>query len=145
VRVLARALPRGAGLGRRGGGAPSGRQRRRRGGVAKPSRASWTSHWATTSAATSGWSTRFACAVSLERRALDILAAAYGDRHPFVLKELALLANTSVAMGGKDAARRDLLRIRAALAGAEAGGLAANLRDVVDQRLRALDGGTRLS
>ncbi|HEX8959798.1 MAG TPA: tetratricopeptide repeat protein, partial [Solirubrobacterales bacterium] len=84
-------------------------------------------------------------AVSLERRALDILATAYGDRHPYVLKELALIANTEVAMGNRDAARRDLLRIRAALASAEQGGLAAHLRDVVDRRLRELDGGRRLS
>jgi tetratricopeptide (TPR) repeat protein len=84
-------------------------------------------------------------AVSLERRALDILATAYGDRHPFVLRGLALIASTEVAMGDRDAARRDLLRMRVALAGAEDGGLAAYVRGVVDRRLRALDGGTRLS
>jgi tetratricopeptide (TPR) repeat protein len=84
-------------------------------------------------------------AVACERRALDILAAAYGDRHPFVLRVLAVIANTEAAMGDREGARRDLLRLRAALAGAEDGGLAAHLRDVVDRRLRDLDGGRRLS
>jgi hypothetical protein len=84
-------------------------------------------------------------ALACERRALDILAVAYGERHPFVLKALAVLANTEAATGDRDAARRDLLRLRAALATAEDGGLAAHLRDVVDRRLRDLDGGRRLS
>ena len=84
-------------------------------------------------------------AMAAERRALDILASAYGDRHPYVLKALAVLANTAAAMGDRDGARRDLLRLRAALVGAEDGGLAAHLRDVVDGRLRDLDGGRRLS
>ena len=84
-------------------------------------------------------------AVACERRALDILAAAYGDRHPFVLRALAVLANTEAAMGDRDGARRDLLRLRTALSGAEGGGLAAHLRDVVDGRLRDLDGGRRLN
>ena len=86
-----------------------------------------------------------AVAVACERRALDILAAAYGDRHPFVLRALAVLANTEAAMGDRDGARRDLLRLRTALSGAEGGGLAAHLRDVVDGRLRDLDGGRRLN
>jgi tetratricopeptide (TPR) repeat protein len=84
-------------------------------------------------------------ALASERRALDILAAAYGERHPYVLKALAVLANTEAATGDRDAARRDLLRLRTALANAEDGGLAAHLRDVVDRRLRDLDGGRRLS
>ena len=84
-------------------------------------------------------------AIACERQALDILASAYGDRHPYVLKALAVLANTEAAMGDRDGARRDLLRLRAALVHAEDGGLAAHLRDVVDRRLRDLDGGRRLS
>jgi tetratricopeptide (TPR) repeat protein len=86
-----------------------------------------------------------ATAMAQERRALDILATAYGERHPFVLRAFAELANLTAAAGDVDGARRDLLRLRAALASAEAGGMAAHLREVVDRRLRELGSTSRLS
>ncbi len=81
-------------------------------------------------------------ALALDRRAFDILAAAYGERHPFVLHALARLAIETGRAEGSAAGRRDLERLRGILADAEPGGLAAHLRDVVDRRLADIGGGT---
>ena len=78
-------------------------------------------------------------ALALDRRAFNVLAGAYGDRHPFVLHALARLAIEAGEIDGPAAARPDLERLRGILAGAEAGGLAAHLRDVVDRRLVEID------
>ena len=79
-------------------------------------------------------------ALALDRRAFGILAAAYGERHPFVLHALARLAIEAGRVEGPAAGRRDLERLRGTLADAAPGGLAAHLRDVVDQRLADIDG-----
>jgi tetratricopeptide (TPR) repeat protein len=80
-------------------------------------------------------------ALALDRRAFDILAAAYGERHPFVLHALARLAIETGGVEGSAAGRRDLERLRGILADAEPGGLAAHLRDVVDRRLADIGAG----
>ncbi len=84
-------------------------------------------------------------ALALDRQAFDILAVAYGQRHPFVLHALARLAIEAGQVAGPVASRPDLLRLRAILADAETGGLAAHLRDVVDRRLAEIYGGSRVA
>jgi tetratricopeptide (TPR) repeat protein len=74
-------------------------------------------------------------AIELEGRALAILAASYGERHPYVLRARLRLAMESELEYGRAAGRAQLERVRDALGPAEPGGIAARLHAEIDQHL----------
>jgi tetratricopeptide (TPR) repeat protein len=78
-------------------------------------------------------------ALGLDRRALGVLGAVYGPRHPFVLKARAQLTVEASRVDGPRAARAELAALLAILETAEEGGIAAFLRDRVRVQLAAMD------
>ncbi|HYM84212.1 MAG TPA: tetratricopeptide repeat protein, partial [Candidatus Dormibacteraeota bacterium] len=76
-------------------------------------------------------------AIDVDRRALAILAAAYGERHPYVMGGIAGLAMETAAEWGPAAARPEMERLLEVVSSAE-GGIAGRLRATIERQLELL-------
>ena len=77
-------------------------------------------------------------AIRDDERALAILGAAYGGRHPFVLRARTRLAHELEREYGPAAARAVLLELRDLIEGVDGAGMGPRIRDLLDRHLERI-------